>query len=293
MSQLEIEMNMRVTERAPGTCADYLGYCDIERGEGGQLYQKQLTHGLWIAWSFQTRNTLEKYMQLSTYPTGLLEALGQSPSGGALLATQTVLQRLLTMLNTLHVEKFIHRDVKPSNILVLEGDKTGLRLIDLGACADLTDGFNFILGNCPRDPGYCPPECDLMPAEVGEGNRVPKEQLGSFWDKYTPSSFDIYSAGIILMQMAVPALSKEVALKTFNAELNTCGHDLMKWKAQTELSAEESEVLDANNGAGWKLAASMLQKPTWTFRDQDGETQNASDKCRPTAAEALKHPFFK
>lgn len=382
------------------------------------------------------RNTLESYMNLSSYPQGLLQALGKSTAGGALAATQEVMTILLQGLEKFHKEKLVHRDIKPSNILVLEESKKtkvksrsrtttrtsrttccmfnlswatvfdmskkiwsvstsfyelvwdvvshigyalpeafdmanfqgklivqapcvhtcsivtsswyrfsvsrtqrttqvacagsnritlrtwclacskcvplnhqhlvlfectqgGLRLIDLGACADLNDGFNFVLGNCPRDPTYCPPECDLMPADLADGNRygvqisfgtcsgflscwfvIPIEglawllflvflgcfnllhhaiwrygttgsmpeptvcccrvepaKLPEYWNTYQPSSFDIYSAGVVMMQLAVPRLRSEDGLKKFNSEILECEYSLMAWKTQANLSA--------------------------------------------------------
>jgi serine/threonine protein kinase len=136
------------------------------------------------------RFTLESYMRLGSFPKGLLAALGEEAAGGPLAAARTVLTQLLQvtlssslsimqlprnsafvllrdgvparvppwaslqLLAKLHAAKLVHRDIKPSNILVLEGQHgDSLRLIDLGACADLTDGFNFTVGSCPRCVG--------------------------------------------------------------------------------------------------------------------------------------------
>lgn len=62
-------------------------------------------------------------MNLSSYPQGLLQALGKSTAGGALAATQEVMTILLQGLEKFHKEKLVHRDIKPSNILVLEESK--------------------------------------------------------------------------------------------------------------------------------------------------------------------------
>jgi len=52
------------------------------------------------------------------------------------------------------------------------------------------------------DPRYCPPECDLGPPTAdGESEKVAVEKLGEFWAQYQPSSFDVYSAGVVLMQV--------------------------------------------------------------------------------------------
>jgi len=51
----------------------------------------------------------------------------------------------------------VHRDVKPLNIIFSERDKR-LKLIDLGACADLRSGTNFAPEESILDPLYCPPE---------------------------------------------------------------------------------------------------------------------------------------
>jgi len=99
-------------------------------------------------------NTLDSYLQLGSYPKGLLSALGQDAAGGSLEAARAVLTQLLKLLAKMHAAKLVHRDIKPSNVLVVEGKgQDSLRLIDLGACADLNDGFNFTVGACPRCVG--------------------------------------------------------------------------------------------------------------------------------------------
>jgi serine/threonine protein kinase len=51
----------------------------------------------------------------------------------------------------------VHRDVKPLNIIYSETDGR-LKLIDLGACADLRGGTNWTPEESILDPMYCPPE---------------------------------------------------------------------------------------------------------------------------------------
>ncbi len=57
----------------------------------------------------------------------------------------------------LHAAGLVHRDVKPANIIFSESARK-FKLIDLGACADLRSGTNFIPDESILDPMYCPPE---------------------------------------------------------------------------------------------------------------------------------------
>ena len=57
----------------------------------------------------------------------------------------------------MHSAGLVHRDVKPTNIIFAEGERR-FKLIDLGACADLRTGTNYIPDESILDPTYCPPE---------------------------------------------------------------------------------------------------------------------------------------
>lgn len=60
-------------------------------------------------------------------------------------------------IQALHNAGLVHRDVKPMNIIFAEDEKS-FKLIDLGACADLRSGTNYIPDESILDPTYCPPE---------------------------------------------------------------------------------------------------------------------------------------
>lgn len=60
-------------------------------------------------------------------------------------------------MQALHNAGLVHRDVKPMNIIFAEDEKS-FKLIDLGACADLRSGTNYIPDESILDPTYCPPE---------------------------------------------------------------------------------------------------------------------------------------
>lgn len=138
------------------------------------------------------------------------------------------------------------------------------------------------------DPRYCPPECDLGPPSAdGDSDKVSVEQLGDFWATYQPASFDVYSAGVVLMQvrracvvylafdgglpapssitggriqLAVPALREEAALVAFNQQLAAEGYELAAWK-QGAGAGVAADVLDVNGGAGWALVRPTAARP--------------------------------
>lgn len=64
---------------------------------------------------------------------------------------------LVTRIQALHKAGLVHRDVKPPNIVFSEAQRR-FKLIDLGACADLRSGTNYIPDESILDPMYCPPE---------------------------------------------------------------------------------------------------------------------------------------
>jgi hypothetical protein len=82
------------------------------------------------------------------------------------------------------------------------------------------------------------------------------------WAKHQPDRFDIYSAGLVLMQLAVPRLRSEAGLAAFAKGMKRVGYDLDALRASTPhlLGAAKNDVLDADGGAGWRLASAMLRK---------------------------------
>jgi len=63
---------------------------------------------------------------------------------------------------------FSPRDVKPLNVIASERDGR-LKLIDLGAAADLRTGTNYSPEESILDPMYCPPEQVCVRCVVGGG----------------------------------------------------------------------------------------------------------------------------
>ena len=52
------------------------------------------------------------------------------------------------------------------------------------------------------------------------------------WQLNNPDRFDMYSVGVLLLQMAMPALRTDSALINFRRKLETCKYDLKEWRRQ-------------------------------------------------------------
>ena len=130
----------------------------------------------------------------------------------------SLLQNILEILDFVHQQKVIHRDVNPRNLLRRETDGK-LVLIDFGAVKQITTALvaqgktkvTVVIGT----PGY-------VPCEQAHGN--PK------------LSSDIYAVGIIGIQ-ALTGLLPEQLLKDPNT-------DEIIWQEQAQVNPELAEVLD-------------------------------------------------
>lgn len=169
----------RRLQDAPGV-AEFLGVA------GADVY---------LVWRFEGTQTLADVMERGALP----EALGASslPEAWRALAEQ-----LLSALAGLHARGIVHRDVKPANIVVTDAEQ--VRLIDLGAAADLEAGVR--TDEAIFDRWYGAPEQFEVQSSLFGEKLAPTD--------VTPSpSFDAYSAGLVLLQAAVPALATEAALR--------------------------------------------------------------------------------
>ncbi|WP_016950412.1 serine/threonine-protein kinase [Anabaena sp. PCC 7108] len=148
--------------------------------------------------------------------------LSQELAPGKILSQDevvTLLQEILEILDFVHQQKVIHRDVNPRNILRREQDNK-LILIDFGAVKEITTQVIAPTGKTTSTiaigtPGY-------MPGEQAQG---------------TPKlSSDIYALGIITIQ-AITGLSPEQIEK--DAENNE-----IMWRNHAIVTPEFAEFLD-------------------------------------------------
>ncbi|PRQ40422.1 putative protein kinase Group-Pl-4 family [Rosa chinensis] len=278
---VEIWMNERVRRACANSCADFkYGFLESSSKKEAEY---------WLIWRFEGETTLYDLMQSKDFPynveTMILGKVQDLPKGleRENRIIQTIMRQILFALDGLHSTGIVHRDIKPQNIIFSEGSRT-FKIIDLGAAADLRVGINYIPKEFLLDPRYAAPEQYIMSTQTPSAPSAPVAAALSpvLWQMNLPDRFDIYSTGLIFLQMAFPGLRSDSGLIQFNRQLKRCDYDLVAWRKTAEPRASSElrkgfELLDLDGGIGWELLTSMVRyKP----------------RQRISAKTALAYPYF-
>jgi len=274
-------LNVYACEMAAGSCADFLGYVEVAPEEA----RGRVTAGNWLVWRYEGSSTLQYFLRRRD----CLRALGRGLGVSTASAPATAMKQLLENTEKLHQAWLVHRDMKPANVILSEAEGR-LKFVDLGAMADMRRGTNYVPDESLLDPLYCAPEQFVLPVDspniAAQPTPVALATSSMLWRRHAPQLFDMYSLGIILLQISVPTFRADAGLRRFAQGFERCEYDLAKWREQygRKLRASDTAVLDAEDGAGWELMGDLLRP-----RDLDSPGAGAQ---RPEAANALKHRFF-
>ncbi|CAL5189124.1 unnamed protein product [Lathyrus oleraceus] len=278
---VEIWMNERVRRACANSCADFV-YGFLERST-------KKTPEYWLIWQFEGDATLADLLQSRDFPYNVETLIiGEVQDLPKRLERenriiQTIIRQLLFALDGLHSTGIVHRDIKPQNIIFSEGSRT-FKIIDLGAATDLRVGINYIPKEFLLDPRYAAPEQYIMSTQTPSAPSAPVATALSpvLWQLNLPDRFDIYSTGLIFLQMAFPGLRTDNSLIQFNRQLKRCDYDLVAWRKTVEPRCGSElrrgfELLDLDGGIGWELLTSMVRYKA---------------RQRLSAKAALAHPYF-
>jgi hypothetical protein len=95
-----------------------------------------------------------------------------------------------------------------------------------------------------------------------------------------PDLFDMYSVGVIFLQMSCIGLRTAIGLQTFKKEIQSVGYNLQMWREITKVARINFDLLDLDGGKGWDLATKLICE------------RNVLNRGRLSAAAALRHPYF-
>ena len=184
-----------------------------------------------------------------------------------------ILEELLTVLNHIHTQNIVHRDIKPGNLLIHDGT---LVLIDFGSAADLEPS--------PKKKGGIFGYSQQQRVGLEDSNRVAISPIYCAPEVYIdpkdhPCAFDLFSAGLLFCQLLFGYLDERMDAG-FHEQLKECNWDINIWLAQELASKLRPQGLPtaleylADRPGLWSLLEQMLS-------DQPS--------LRPTAGEALCH----
>lgn len=283
--EAEVWMNERLMRAAPKLFAKFITAFEEDKEEPMSPVRSKARSDdeetpLWLVWSYEGDFTLWDMMQNKSksregFPYNLEQMLhGQALPGPKnarrrYTTIRLILQQVLQALAACHNTGIVHRDVKPQNVIMSAKDNRA-KLIDLGAAADLRVGINYVPSEFLLDPRYAPPQQYIMSTSTPRAPPLPVAAALSpiLWKLNSPDRFDMYSVGIMLLQMAVPYLRSDNNLIAFRKRLESFNYDMEAWRSwflrrHAKDAAEGFEVLNLDNGIMWDLCKLLMKyKPS-------------------------------
>ena len=220
-----------------GCCAAFLG-----KASSGDT--------LSLIFKYEGDTTLEDALKKG-FPENVEDIIGGG-GGDAEKRAATVVRKIsrqvFANLASMHSWNVVHRDVKGANLLLSERDRR-YKFIDFGVACDLATLTNYRADLQPFDPAYCPPEAP------------PVDRRGAGGIKLSAGgAFDVFSAGLLVVQMCFPNTRGEQGIKRFKAALEEYDYDLKAWRASLEgVQAYEPGFKLLDTYGGWSMLQGCLR----------------------------------
>jgi serine/threonine protein kinase len=266
--EAEVWMNRRMQIACGQACAPYVGSWE------GEPKKKGAYPPLWLAWKYEGGRTLFDFLKDKDFPYNLEpylftddDAYPRNLEIGSERASATIraiMSQCLDLLVQTHGTGIVHRDLKPEN-LVFDENTRKFKLIDFGGSADLRFGVNYVPKQFIFDPRYAAPEQYIMSTQTPEAPFPPIALALSpvLWQLNLPDRFDMYSLGILYLQLCFKGFRTDAGLQKLRKELTANNESLSAWRRANEKNIRDNEgweILDANDQAGWEFARLLTKK---------------------------------
>lgn len=166
-------------------------------------------------------------------------------------------------------------------VLTDNGTPGGARLkfVDFGGAADLRIGLNYAPKEYLMDPRFAPPEQYIMSTQTAEPPAVPVALVLSpiLWQLNLPDRFDMWSAGLVLLQMCLPSLRPDNSLIAMRRFLDRHDQDVVVRSSSCRCGILESLLISKARSGCWVKVKSHKFQPHFPLRSF-GESRRRSQR---------------
>merc|ERR1719506_3692944 len=246
----EVWMNERLQRNCPKYVAQYVSAFEVSENRRKQAQRRSGRARSDPGAEDPGKETLDSAIMRKDFPYCMeellfdrsLEGVESDPAWRKARSIRMIMQQILEGLKSMHAVGIVHRDVKPQNLILAEGDRR-LKFIDFGAAADLLIGINYTPDDYLLDPRYSAPERYIMSTSTPRPPTAPFAALLSpvLWLLNQPDRFDMYSVGLIFMQLVFEPLRRDAGLNTFSKALQKGNYSAQAWRKTVERDAKFSE----------------------------------------------------
>ena len=120
----------------------------------GYIYYESKSHN--NSCEIQKKEEVLYKMEELTENGDLFDFISNTQNGFSEKIAAKIFVNILKLVKILHDKKYVHKDIKPENILI--GNDYSLKLIDFGFCQKIENRNNNLINSTEGSDRYCPPE---------------------------------------------------------------------------------------------------------------------------------------